>query len=91
MSTSILIEKQAKGKTFEYSTEDYLGCGTYGRVFKGTYIENDVATVAAIKRIELFRGNIDINRDAEVKALCALQHPHIVLLYSVEDSLDFRY
>lgn len=66
MSTSILIEKQAKGQmTFEYSTEDYLGCGTYSRVFKGACIENDRRnTAAAIKKMSCLE-EMDTNRDAQ--------------------------
>jgi serine/threonine protein kinase len=92
------------GKTFLYQATDgnFIGCGAYGRVFKGHFKSNTETSwegglserqQAAIKRVMInFQKEkwMDIENDREVVALKKLRHPFIVTLYAVEDDNDFR-
>ncbi|XP_057370244.1 uncharacterized protein LOC130691331 isoform X2 [Daphnia carinata] len=68
----------------QFARNDFLGSGTYGHVYRGTYKGQSIA----VKRI--LRSGAQ-NHDNELKILKQLDHPNIVKLVHFTSNADFDY
>ncbi len=73
-----------KGTEISYSREDVLGRGTFGAVYRGRFLEKEVA----IKRIE--KSSSDKEK-SEFENLLLAQHANVVEIFKTVEDLDFRF
>ncbi|XP_026382166.1 probable LRR receptor-like serine/threonine-protein kinase At3g47570 [Papaver somniferum] len=83
--------KELHAATNGFSAGQLVGTGSYGSVYRGVLAVNqETATVVAVKVLDLQRRESSKNFTAEFKTLSSIQHPSLVKILTSCSSVDFN-
>ncbi|KAM0923187.1 hypothetical protein ACQ4PT_005740 [Festuca glaucescens] len=76
--------------TSGFATENLLGTGSFGSVYKGTMIDGDQEVIVAVKVLNLQQRGASQSFVAECETLRCVRHRNLVKILTVCSSIDFR-
>ncbi|KAK1616044.1 hypothetical protein QYE76_021561 [Lolium multiflorum] len=73
-----------------FSSENLIGAGSFGSVYKGSMQSNDQQVVVAVKVFNLKQRGASQSFDAECETLRCVRHRNLVKILTVCSSIDFE-
>ncbi|KAM0902793.1 hypothetical protein ACQ4PT_019067 [Festuca glaucescens] len=73
-----------------FSSENLIGAGSFGSVYKGSMRSNDQQVVVAVKVLNLKQHGASQSFDAECETLRCIRHRNLVKILTVCSSIDFE-
>ncbi|KAL6654133.1 hypothetical protein ACP70R_007598 [Stipagrostis hirtigluma subsp. patula] len=76
--------------TDSFSLENLIGIGSFGSVFKGEIMINELQVIVAVKVLNLLQRGASQSFAAECETLRCVRHRNLVKVLTVCSSMDFR-